>query len=39
MAKAKVLTEKIKVNFGKRKGNKHSKAKNLQPKKYKGQGR
>jgi hypothetical protein len=39
MAKAKVITLKIKVNFGKRKGGKHRKAKNLQTKKYRGQGR
>jgi cytoplasmic iron level regulating protein YaaA (DUF328/UPF0246 family) len=39
MAKTKALSEKIKVNFGKRKGGKHSKAKSLQPKKYRGQGR
>lgn len=39
MAKAKSVAQKIKVNFGKRKGGKHSKAKSLQPKKYRGQGR
>ena len=39
MAKAKVLTEKIKVNFGKRKGGKHLKSNNLHPKKYRGKGR
>jgi hypothetical protein len=39
MAKTKVLSEKIKVNFGKRKSGRHSKAKSLQPKKYRGQGR
>jgi len=39
MAKAKVQIQKIKVNFGKRKTGKHSKSKNLQAKKYRGQGR
>ncbi len=39
MAKTKASTQKIKVNFGKRKGGKHRKAKNLQTKKYRGQGR
>jgi hypothetical protein len=38
MAKAKATAQKIKVNFGTRKGGKHSKAKNKQGKKYKGQG-
>jgi len=36
---AKVSTTKTKSNFGPRKGGKHSKAKNKQIKKYKGQGR
>ena len=39
MAKAKATSQKIKVNFGTRKGGKHCKAKNKQVKKYKGQGR
>ena len=39
MAKTKGSIQKIKVNFGKRKGGKASKAKKFQPKKYKGQGR
>lgn len=38
MAKAKATAQKIKVNFGIRKGGKHCKAKNKQVKKYKGQG-
>jgi hypothetical protein len=36
---AKVTLQKIKTNFGTRKGGKHCKAKNKQVKKYKGQGR
>ncbi len=39
MAKAKVSVKATKVNFGKRKGGKASKAKNKQPKKYNRQGR
>lgn len=39
MAKVKSSTKVEKQTFGKRKGNKHSKAKNKQPKKYRGQGR
>lgn len=36
---AKAVSKAIKVNFGKRKTGKHSKAKKKQPKKYSGQGR
>ena len=39
MTKAKVTSQKIKVNFGKRKTGRAAKAKKFQPKKYKGQGR
>ena len=39
MAKAKATAQKIKLNFGKRKSGRAAKAKNKQPKKYRGQGR
>lgn len=39
MAKAKASITKTKANFGRRKSGKHSKAKNKQPKKHRGQGR